>query len=291
MEERRRAVIGIAAAVVIGGLVALAGSAGSQRVGGLPIFLLCALLAYAINWVVFVPSARAQTERYYDLTGSVTYLTVTLVAVLLSDNLDLRATLVAAMVAIWALRLGTFLFRRIRKDGKDGRFDEIKQSPLRFLMAWSLQGLWVLLTASAALAIITSVTRRELGWVGIIGALIWLVGFAIEVVADRQKSAFKADPANKGRFISTGLWAWSRHPNYFGEITLWTGIAIMAIPILSGWRWVMLISPVFVTLLLTKISGIPMLERRADDRWGGEPAYEDYKQSTPVLVPRPPRLG
>ena len=291
MEEPRRSLIGIVAAVVIGGLVALAGSAGSQRVGGLPVFALCALLAYSINWVVFVPSARAQTERYYDLTGSVTYLTVTLVAVLLSGNLDLRATLVAAMVAIWALRLGTFLFRRIRKDGKDGRFDEIKKSPVRFLMAWSLQGLWVLLTAAAALAIITSVTRRELGWVGIIGALTWLVGFAIEVVADRQKSAFKADPANKGKFISSGLWAWSRHPNYFGEITLWTGIAIMAIPILSGWRWAMLISPVFVTLLLTKISGLPMLERRAEERWGGEPAYEEYKRSTPVLVPRPPQTG
>ncbi|MEX1288318.1 MAG: DUF1295 domain-containing protein, partial [Acidimicrobiia bacterium] len=104
-----------------------------------------------------------------------------------------------------------------------------------------------------------------------------------------QKSAFKADPANEGRFINTGLWAWSRHPNYFGEITLWTGIAIAAIPVLSGWRWVVLISPIFVYLLITRVSGVPMLEKKADNRWGGQEDYERYKANTPELVLRPPR--
>ena len=120
------------------------------------------------------------------------------------------------------------------------------------------------------------------------GHAVWLAGFAIEVVADRQKSAFKQDSANDGRFITTGLWAWSRHPNYFGEITLWTGIAIMAVPILSGWQWVVLISPVFVAVLLMRVSGIPMLEARSDKRWGDEEAYQRYRAATPVLVPRPP---
>ena len=124
------------------------------------------------------------------------------------------------MVAVWALRLGSFLFRRVRRDGRDGRFDEIKVDPLRFFMTWTLQGLWVLLTVAAALAIITGLERRSIGWVAIVGIVVWVVGFAIEVVADRQKSAFKQDPANQGRFISTGLWSWSRHPNYFGEIVL-----------------------------------------------------------------------
>lgn len=287
-EQVRRSLIGIIAALLIGTFIALAGSDGSTEIGSLPVFALCAGLAFLINWLAFIPANQAKTEKYYDLTGSLTYLTVTVVAVLLSDDPDARALIVAAMVAVWALRLGTFLFRRVRREGKDRRFDEIKVSPLRFFMAWTVQGLWVLLTAAAALAIITSQERRSLGWVAIVGIIVWLAGFTIEVVADRQKSAFKEDPANEGRFISSGLWAWSRHPNYFGEIVLWTGVAIMAIPILSGWRWLVLISPVFVTLLLTRVSGIPMLESRADERWGDEQAYQEYKRTTPVLVPRPP---
>ncbi len=289
MDERtRKSLIGILAAVVIGALVALAGSDGGQQVGSIGVFALCGLLAYGINWLVFIPSNAAQTEKYYDLTGSVTYISTTLVAVALSDDLDARALIAAAMVIIWAGRLGTFLFRRISRDGRDGRFDEIKVNPVRFFATWTIQGLWVLLTAAAAWAIITTREREDLGLVAIIGIAVWLAGFAIEVVADRQKSAFKQDPANEGRFITSGLWAWSRHPNYFGEITLWTGMAIMAVPVLSGWQWVVLISPVFVTVLLTRVSGIPMLEKRADDRWGDEEAYQEYKESTPVLVPRPP---
>jgi steroid 5-alpha reductase family enzyme len=288
-DQTRRSVIGIIVSVLIGAFVAAAGSYGSTKVGAVPVFALGALLAYVINWIVFVPSNRAKTEHYFDLTGSATYLTVTAVALLLSDNLDARAAIAGAMVAVWALRLGLFLFRRVRRDGRDGRFDEIKVNPLRFFMTWTLQGLWVLLTIACALAIITSSERRSLGWLAIVGIAVWVIGFGIEVVADRQKSVFKQDPANKGRFITSGLWAWSRHPNYFGEITLWIGIALMAIPVLSGWRWVMLISPVFVTLLLTRVSGIPMLEARAEKRWGDDETFQTYTADTPVLIPRPPR--
>lgn len=284
-----RSAIGIAVALVIGGLVALAGSDGSTTVGTIAVFGLCGVLAYLFNWVVFIPSARAQTERYFDLTGSVTYLTVTVVALVLSDGIDARAAIAGAMVAIWAIRLGTFLFRRVRRDGRDGRFDEIKVDPLRFFMTWTLQGLWVLLTIGCALAIMTSLEQRPLGWVAFVGIGLWLVGFGVEVVADRQKSTFKQDNANSGTFIATGLWAWSRHPNYFGEIVLWIGMAVLAFPILSGWRWVVLISPVFVILLLTRVSGIPMLEARAQERWGDEAAFVAYTKNTPVLVPRPPR--
>ncbi len=288
-EQQRRSLIGITASIAIGVLVILAGSDGSTQVGSISVFAICGALAYLINWIVFIPSSAAKTEMYYDLTGSTTYITVTIVALVLSADLDARAMIVGAMVVVWALRLGSFLFRRIRKDGKDGRFDQIKTDPLRFFMAWSLQGLWVLLTMAAALAIITGTDRRSIGIVGGIGILVWIAGFAIEVVADRQKSAFKKDSANAGRFITTGLWAWSRHPNYFGEIVLWSGIAIIALPILSGWRWATLISPVFVTVLLTRVSGLPMLERRAQERWGDEPAFQEYTANTPVLVPRPPR--
>ncbi len=285
----KRSLIGIIASIVIGALVIAAGSDGSVKVGSVAVFAVCGALAYLINWAVFVPSNLAKTEHYFDLTGSATYVTVVVVALVLSDDLDARAWIVGAMVIGWALRLGSFLFMRIRRAGKDARFDQIKTDTLRFFMTWTLQGLWVLLTMAAALAIITGIERQPLGWIGIVGIIVWVDGFAIEVIADRQKSAFKQDPANEGRFITTGLWAWSRHPNYFGEIVLWTGIAIMALPVLSGWRWVALISPVFVTLLLTRVSGIPMLEARAQKRWGDEEAFQEYTQNTPVLVPRPPR--
>ena len=244
-------------------------------------------LAFLIQWLAFIPAYLLQSERFFDLTGSITYISVTVIAVLLSPVVDGRSILLLGLVVIWAVRLGTFLFRRIRKAGKDARFDEIKPSFLRFLLTWTLQGLWVTLTLAAALAAITTTTRKELGLFALVGFLVWLLGFAFEATADAQKSRFRADPANKGKFIHSGLWAWSRHPNYFGEIVLWIGVAIIALPVLRGWQWVTLISPVFVTLLLTRVSGVPMLEKRADEKWGGQEDYEAYKERTPVLIPRP----
>lgn len=292
MTERSagQALAGSLIAVAIGGLMAWAGSDGGDRAGWLPVFALCAALAFGINWLAFVPAALKQTEHFYDLTGGITYITVTIVAVLLSGEPDLRTTLVAAMVLAWSLRLATFLYLRIAKAGKDGRFDEIKKQPQRFLLAWTVQGLWVLLTAGAALAVITGGVREPLGAIGTIGICVWAAGFLIEIVADRQKSAFRENPANEGQFIDVGLWAWSRHPNYFGEILLWTGMAIVAIPVLEGWRWATLVSPVFVAFLLTRVSGIPMLEDRADERWGGQDDYESYKRRVPVLIPKPPSM-
>ena len=280
--------IRILVVVLVGAAVAWAGSQGGAQVAGVPVFALCAGLAFAINWAAFVPAYAAQTERYYDLTGSLTYLTVIACAFAFGGSVDLRSGLLAALVTIWAVRLGTFLFRRISRDGKDVRFDDMKPDFGRFLLAWTLQGLWVLLTAACALAALTTETKAPFGIVSTLGLAVWAVGFGIEVVADRQKSAFRADPANRGRFITTGLWSWSRHPNYFGEIVLWTGVALIALPALSGWQYVALVSPVFVTLLLTRVSGIPMLEAGAEKRWGGEPAYRDYVARTSVLVPRPP---
>jgi steroid 5-alpha reductase family enzyme len=288
-QSDRNALIAFPIVVLIGAGVALAGSQGSASVAGIPLFALAVGLAFLFQWLAFIPAYILQTEKFYDLTGSITYITVMLVAVLLSPIVDGRSLLLMALVIIWAGRLGTFLFRRIKKSGKDERFDEIKPSFFRFLNAWNLQGLWVTFTASAALAAVTTSVRKELGWFALVGALVWLFGFSIEVLADAQKSRFKADPQNKGKFISSGLWSWSRHPNYFGEIVLWIGIAIIALPVLRGWQWVTMISPVFVTILITQISGVPMLEKRADETWGGQEDYEEYKKKTPVLIPRPPQ--
>lgn len=274
---------------LIGGLVAWAGSQGGKTYGGYSIFLIAGLLAFAINWLVFLPAAAAKTEKYYDLTGSFTYISVTLLALWMSAPNSMRAIIVAGLVCVWAARLGSFLFLRISRDGHDDRFDTIKVDPMRFLITWTLQGLWVLLTSACALAIITSEKAAGLDVFFWTGLSVWIAGFAIEVIADRQKSAFRAVPSNKGKYITTGLWAWSRHPNYFGEIMLWTGIAIMALPLLSGWQWACLISPVFVTLLLTKVSGVPLLTRKAKAKWGDDPAWRAYFDNTPALIPRPPR--
>lgn len=279
----------IAVTLLVAAGITWAGSQGGVRVGMVPVFTACAILAFAINWAVFVPSFRARTEHWFDLTGSLTYLSLLAAALLLIPAPDARAWLLAALVAAWALRLGTFLFLRIRRDGKDGRFDALKQHALPFLQVWTLQGLWALLTLSCALAAMTAPVTVPLGLSAVLGTLLWVAGFAIEAVADQQKRAFKADPANEGRFITTGLWAWSRHPNYFGEILLWIGIAVIALPTLAGWRWVTVVSPLFVILLLTRISGIPMLESRARKRWGDDPEFQAYVRDTPVLVPQPPR--
>ena len=281
------ALISLPLVILIGAGVAWAGSQGSAEVGGLPLFAICVATAFLVQWLVFIPAYLRQTEKFFDLTGSLTYISVAILAVVLSPVRDGRSLILLAMILIWAIRLGTFLFRRIQKEGKDGRFDELKPSFIRFLMVWTLQGLWVTFTAAAALIAITSSHRQPLGWSAGLGTLIWAIGFGLEVIADNQKSRFKANPANKGKFINTGLWAKSRHPNYFGEIVLWLGVTIVALPVLQGWQWVALSSPVFVIVLITRVSGIPMLERRADERWGGQPDYEKYKKETPVLIPRP----
>jgi steroid 5-alpha reductase family enzyme len=278
--------------VAIGAAVAWAGGQGGRAWGAMPVFAVCAALAFAINWIVFVPAWIYQTERTFDLTGSLTYLSLVAVALgsgAAAGTVDPRAGLLGALVVIWAVRLGSFLFTRILRDGSDGRFDRLKTSLPRFLMTWTLQGLWVLLTLSCALAAMTSSRAVPLGALAAVGVAVFGAGFAIEAAADAQKRRFRADPANRDRFIRTGLWAWSRHPNYFGEILLWIGIALVALPALTGWQYVTLVSPVFVAVLLTRISGIPLLEARAARRWGDQPDYRAYCDRTPVLVPRPPR--
>jgi steroid 5-alpha reductase family enzyme len=288
-KEDQQSLIAIPFSILMGLGIAWAGSQGGYSISGMPIFALGVAVAFFINWLAFIPAFLKRTQAFYDLIGSITNITVTLISVLLTPLVDFRSWLLAIVIILWAGRLGYFLVSRVRLDGEDRRFHEIKISFLRFLLAWTMQGLWVVFTLAAALAAITSTVKVPLDFFTMLGFLVWLVGFTIEVIADIQKRAFKSRLENKDSFIRTGLWAWSRHPNYFGEIVLWIGVALIAFPVLRGWQYVTLVSPVFVAILLTKISGIPMLEAHADKKWGRQPEYHAYKAGTSALIPWPPK--
>ena len=275
--------------ILLAGLVAIGIDQGSVNISGISLIYFCCAFIFLAQWLVFIPSYIFETEHYFDLTGSLTYVSVTLLAILFTVDISLRDILLALFVWIWAFRLGSFLFVRVKKAGSDGRFDLMKKDFWWFLMTWTIQGLWVFLTLAMALAAITSESKMAIDIFAVVGTLIWIFGFSIEVVADQQKTNFKDDPANKDNFITVGLWSWSRHPNYFGEMVLWIGIAVIAFPVLIGWQLVALISPIFVIFLLTRISGITMLESRGYKKWKDDPAYIDYLERTSVLVPFPPK--
>ncbi|MDA9712436.1 DUF1295 domain-containing protein [Acidimicrobiaceae bacterium] len=242
-------------------------------------------MAVLIQFLIFVPSFLFQTEKFYDLTGSLTYISVTSIAYFSLDNPTTIDTILYLYVIVWAGRLGIFLFRRINKDGKDERFDKAKKKFFWFLQYWMGQAAWVVFTAGASILAILSPVETELGVIALIGIFLWWSGFLIEVIADYQKRKFRETSDPKTEFISSGLWARSRHPNYFGEITLWIGMAVLSLSSLSGIEYVTaIVSPVFVYLLLIKAEGVPMLERIAEERYGDLPEYQQYKENTPVFM-------
>lgn len=248
-----------------------------------------ALLIFGIQVLVFLPSYWAQTEHFYDLTGGITYLsTMGYMAYrhqAIFGTWDLRSLVLTGLIGIWAIRLSSFLFTRVKRVGKDGRFDSLKKSFTQFLLTWMLQGLWVFMCTYPALIALASPSKEENTFLAI-GAIVWVVGWIYEVIADRQKTAFNKDPQNAGQFINVGVWKQSRHPNYVGELVLWTGITIIAAPVYLGSQWLALITPVFVYWLLNKVSGVNLLEERADKKWGDDPAYQAYKKDTPIFFPK-----
>ena len=245
-------------------------------------------ISLALNGAFFAVAAARRTDVVTDLSYSLTF--ALLAAVLPFTGAREPAQIVASLlVMVWAVRLGTYLFRRILRMKVDHRFDGMRDSPLRFARFWLLQAVAV---AVVMLPITYLLSRGEAPGFGawaIAGTAVWLAGLLIEAVADAQKSAFKAREANRGRFVASGLWRYSRHPNYFGEILVWWGLFVYAVPFLDGAAFAVAAGPIFITLLLLFVSGIPPLERSADERYGADPSYRDYKRRTSILVPLPPR--
>ena len=248
------------------------------------------LIAFIIQWAAFIPAYAFQTEKFYDLTGTLTYLTVTWYTLYMSSekftNLNGASIAIVLFISLWAIRLGSFLFSRIHKDGEDKRFRTIKPSATQFFMTWTLQGLWVSLCSMCALTAISSESGVVVNAFYYLGVGLFIYGFYTEVKADNEKSKFRSVPENRDKFITTGLWAKSRHPNYFGEIVLWTAIAVISLPSLSGLQYITLISPIFTYVLLVHVSGVRMLEARGQKKWGHLEEYKAYQKSTPMLFPK-----
>lgn len=260
----------------------------SIKLYGYSSVFLCSILIFGIQWIAWAPASALKTERFFDITGGITYLAVIFFSLWigsLNGQITTRQIIISILVVIWSLRLSSFLYLRIHRTGKDGRFDDLKTSPIRFLIPWTLQGLWIFLTLNVVIVVNSqSSSGIPLGIWDLIGIILWLSGFAVEVIADNQKSKFNIE--GKGLWIDSGLWSYCRHPNYFGEILLWLGIACFGLSCLKGLELVALISPIFVYLLLTKVSGIPILDARGLTRWGDNAKYIEYRNNTPALIPK-----
>ena len=243
------------------------------------------LLAFIIQWILFIPAYLLQTEKFFDISGSITYISVVSYCFFNNydlENLNIGNVILSIIIIVWALRLGSFLFIRIKKAGEDIRFREIKKSPTRFFMTWTLQGMWVSLCSACALAgIAKGVIINSYFYIGL---TVFFIGFIIEIIADNQKTKFRSNPENKDKFIDSGLWKFSRHPNYMGEILLWLGISIISLSSLEGLEFATLISPLFTYLLLVYVSGIRILEHNGDKKWGHLDSYKSYKKNTPRLI-------
>jgi len=265
--------------------------------------------AYGIQALCAAFAIPSQTEKYYDLSGSATFLSCTAVSLyypalrhrlLVNPALPWpplrsfhpRQLVMSALTCLWAARLGSFLFLRIKKNGSDSRFDQIKRDPVKFFGAWMAQASWVSLTAFPVYAVNSIPASRQpaWGWAGSVGTGLWAASFLVEVVADEQKSKWREEKVKKihsEEFISRGLWSISRHPNYVGEVMLWASQVMIGWSALPVWmRLMSCLSPVLEYLLITKASGVPLLEEKADKQFQDNLAYQTYKARTPLFWPK-----
>ncbi|XP_033127225.1 uncharacterized protein LOC117124981 [Anneissia japonica] len=244
-----------------------------------------ALLDFGIQCGLFAIAAVLKTEKFYDLAGSGTFIFLALQSLRWGGHYYLRQKIQTGLVAAWGCRLGLYLFSRVMAAGQDRRFNKVRDNPKVFFFYWTVQAVWVFATLLPTLILNAESKDQVIGIRDYVGWGMWVVGFLMETVADRQKSVFRADPENAGNFITSGLWSICRHPNYFGEILLWTGLFISSSSVMSGRQYISALSPMFVWFLLSRVSGVPILERQGMRKWGNDPRYLEYVKKVPVLFP------
>jgi steroid 5-alpha reductase family enzyme len=241
------------------------------------------LVSLVVQIVFFIPAFRFKTDKLTDLSYSLTFILLSIISFLRNDATILKLVLLL-MILIWGTRLGVYLFIRINKIKKDSRFDEIRIDFFRFLSFWIIQGVTVFIILLPAFFFFQN--KANFSILTLLGFLMWIAGILTEGFADQQKFAFINDLKNKGKWVNIGLWKYSRHPNYLGEILCWSGIYLYTFSSLSSvHRLVGLVSPLTIIVLLLFISGIPKLEEKADKKWGSDKDYQKYKKNTAVLIP------
>ena len=267
-------------------LVVIFATISFAKLSGSEVVMKAAWYVLIIHWIAFIPALLFKTEKFYDLTGSICYAFSAIFVYIQTYGISFSLSLfISLAVLIWTLRLGGFLLIRVLDAGEDKRFRTIKTNPTQFFMTFNLSALWVVICSLCALTAVSNGVF-EVSPIFYLGLLVFMMGFLIEVIADNQKTSFRSVPENRNNFITTGLWSVSRHPNYFGEVTLWAGIAIMSVPYLQGIQYWTLISPIFSFVLIYFVSGVRMLEARANVKWGENLDYQAYVKKTPIFFPR-----
>jgi len=245
------------------------------------------IISFLLQWTLFIPAYFFQTEKFYDISGSINYISIVIYIYYnnyITHGFNLGNLILSFLIFLWATRLGIFLFLRIQNDGEDKRFRSIKPSPAKFFMTWTLQATWVSICSLCALTGISSDSGIIINNLFFIGLTFFVLGFFIEVVADSQKTKFRKNPKNKNTFINSGLWAYSRHPNYLGEIFIWIGISVISFSSLFNLQFAALISPIFTYVLLVYVSGVRLLEASGKEKWGHLKSYKEYIKKTPRLL-------
>ncbi|XP_020587029.1 uncharacterized protein LOC110029194 [Phalaenopsis equestris] len=251
---------------------------------------LTAIVTVGYQMLFFFVTALLRFDKLTDFAGSTNFVLLAILTLLLKGSWHFRQIVLTTLVVVWGLRLGLFLLMRILQWGEDRRFDNMRDNLAKLSVFWILQALWVW-TVSLPLTIVNASDRNpSIKAQDVIGWVMWFVGLTVEATADQQKLVFKNSPANRGKWCNMGVWKYSRHPNYFGEILLWWGIFVASTPVLKDAEWLVVFGPIFLTVLLLFVSGIPLLEASANKRFGSVEEYRIYRSTTSPLIPLPPAL-
>lgn len=248
------------------------------------IILTSLIISMSFQTLFFIFATYFKTDKVTDLSYGLTFILLAAYLFVQNSSKELPQIIIIAMITVWGLRLATHLLYRIIMIKQDPRFDGVRESFWKFAKFWTLQGIavWLIMLP----VIIWFSIPIKFNYISIIGIIIWITGLILETTADIQKFKQKSDNNRKDKWLSTGVWKYSRYPNYLGELLCWWGIFIFVLPSLSGWLWFGIIGPITITILLLLVTGIPLLEKSREDRYGKDPEYQKYKKNTGLLIPK-----